>query len=145
MAANRDLPAFFDHVHPRSRIPDRAELAIGTVIVVIVALADVRSAIGFSSFGILTYYGIANASALTLRGPERRWPLWIAAAGLTGCAVLAFTLPWEAVAAGAGVVTLGAQPCLRREGACSARPLLPLSLDCYAVYSGGLPCRRKNR
>ena len=35
---------------------------------VLVATADVRSAIGFSSFAVLTYYAVANASAWTLPG-----------------------------------------------------------------------------
>jgi APA family basic amino acid/polyamine antiporter len=108
MASERDLPGWFAHVHPVNRVPDHAELVIGAAVAVIVALADVRSAIGFSSFGVLTYYAIANASALTLRRDERRWPLWIAAAGVAGCALLAFTLPWESALAGAGVVAAGA-------------------------------------
>ena len=35
-------------------------------------VADLRSAIGFSSFAVLTYYGIANAAAWTLGPDERR-------------------------------------------------------------------------
>ena len=51
---------------------------------------------------MLVYYAIANASAFTLG--TRVIPV----AGLLGCVVLAFTLPWVSVAAGAGVVLLGA-------------------------------------
>ena len=46
-----------------------------------------RLRIGFSSFAVLLYYAIANASAWTL---GRRI---IPAVGLVGCLVLAFVLP----------------------------------------------------
>ncbi len=58
-------------VHPRYQVPHHAELAVGAVVVVVVLLADVRSAIGFSSFAVLAYYAIANASALTVRPTAR--------------------------------------------------------------------------
>lgn len=107
MAANHDLPHFFAAVHPRYRVPHRAELGVGVLVAIAVAVADLRSAIGFSAFTVLSYYAVTNASALTLAPSERRWPRWIAAAGLTGCAVLAFTLPVESVLAGAAVLTVG--------------------------------------
>jgi APA family basic amino acid/polyamine antiporter len=108
MAANRDLPRWLDAVHPRHRIPHRAELAVGAVVVVLVAVADLREAIGFSSFAVLVYYAIANASALTLTRAERRWPRWLAALGVIGCVVLALSLPFAAVVGGAVVLATGA-------------------------------------
>jgi APA family basic amino acid/polyamine antiporter len=108
MASNGDLPRVLDRVHPRFRVPHRAEVAVGLVVAVTVLLTDVRSAIGFSSFTVLVYYGIANASALTLRGDERRRPAWIGIAGLVGCTALAACLPLPSVAVGAGVLGLGA-------------------------------------
>jgi basic amino acid/polyamine antiporter, APA family len=56
---------------------------------------------------VLIYYAIANASALTLRAEELLSPRWLAAAGVTGCVVIAFSLPWESVAAGTAVVAVG--------------------------------------
>jgi APA family basic amino acid/polyamine antiporter len=108
MAGNGDLPRFFASVHPRHRIPDHAELAVGVIVVVIVLLADVRGAIGFSAFAVLGYYGIANACALTLTPPERRWPRWLAVAGVAGCALLAFSLPLASVISGAALLAAGA-------------------------------------
>ena len=35
---------------------------------------DLRGAIGFSSFGVLLYYAVANASAFTQSAAHRRWP-----------------------------------------------------------------------
>ena len=63
MAREDDLPRFLSAVHPRWRVPHRAELAIGAIVIVTVAFVDLRGAIGFSSFGVLIYYFIANAAA----------------------------------------------------------------------------------
>jgi APA family basic amino acid/polyamine antiporter len=108
MAANRDLPSLLDAVHPRYRVPARAEVVAGAIVAAIVALSDIRNAIGFSSFAVLTYYAIANACALTLTARERKWPRWLATCGLVGCAALAFSLPWTSVLAGAGLLLAGA-------------------------------------
>ena len=108
MAAERDLPRWFDAVHPTHRVPHRAELSAGVLITAVVLVADLRGAIGFSSFAVLTYYAIANASAWTLPSPQRRWPRWISAAGVAGCVLLAFTLPVTSVAIGTVVLAFGA-------------------------------------
>ena len=58
----------------------------GLVVAVVAATVDVRGAIGFSSFGVLVYYAIANASAWTLRFPMAcAGPPWS-----RRCLVLAF-------------------------------------------------------
>ena len=108
MAATGDLPRGLAAVHPRYRVPHRAEVVAGVVITAVVAVADLRGAIGFSSFTVLTYYALTNAAAWTLPAGQRRWPRCLAAAGAVGCAVLAFTLPAESVVVGAAVLGLGA-------------------------------------
>jgi APA family basic amino acid/polyamine antiporter len=107
MAANGDLPRPLAAVHPRFRVPHRATVAVGAVVAVAVALVDVRQAIGFSSFTVLVYYGVANAAALTLVPGERRWPRGLAVLGLVGCLALAFHLPLASVLAGGGVLLAG--------------------------------------
>jgi APA family basic amino acid/polyamine antiporter len=108
MAADRELPGWLDAVHPVRRVPHRAELAAGALITMLVLVTDLRGAIGFSSFCVLTYYAIANASAWTLPAEQRRWPRALSAAGVAGCATLAFTLPVSSVAAGIAVLGVGA-------------------------------------
>lgn len=108
MAANRDLPRYFAAVHPRYRIPHHAEIGVGILVAAAVAVADIRSAIGFSSFAVLIYYGVTNAAALTLQTEQRRWPRWLAVAGLLGCAALAFSLPVAAVVGGSALFLAGA-------------------------------------
>ena len=102
MARDGHFPRALAAVHPRHGVPHRAELAAGLIVAVLAATTDLRGAIGFSSFGVLVYYAVANASALTL---GRRA---IPALGLVGCLVLAATLPWPAVVAGLAVVLVGA-------------------------------------
>jgi basic amino acid/polyamine antiporter, APA family len=108
MAANGELPRWLDAVHPRHRVPHRAEVTVGALVATVVLVADLRGAIGFSSFAVLTYYAITNASAWTLPPEQRRWPRPIAGLGVVGCVVLAFTLPSASVVGGVVVLVLGA-------------------------------------
>jgi len=101
MARDRHLPPALSAVHSRFGSPHRAEVAVGVVVAVAAAVVDVRQAIGFSSFAVLLYYAIANASAWTLGARV------IPAVGLAGCLLLAFTLPLSSVLAGSGVVVVG--------------------------------------
>ncbi|MFF3333284.1 APC family permease [Streptomyces sp. NPDC002888] len=105
MARDRHLPGSLAAVHPRFQVPHRAELAVGAVVAVLAATVDVRGAIGFSSFGVLAYYAVANASAWTLdSAPATRV---VPAVGLVGCVVVAFALPGVSVVVGAAVLAVG--------------------------------------
>ncbi|MFC8825245.1 APC family permease [Streptomyces sp. NPDC057137] len=111
MARDGHLPRGLAAVHPRFQVPHRAEVAVGAVVAVLAATVDVRGAIGFSSFGVLAYYAIANASAWTLgsAGAGVRVRVRVrAAVGLVGCVVVALALPVPSVVAGAAVLLLGA-------------------------------------
>jgi basic amino acid/polyamine antiporter, APA family len=107
MARRRELPGYLDAVHPRHRTPHRAEVTAAVLVTAILLVADLRGAIGFSSFAVLTYYALANASAWRLSAAERRWPRWLAGLGVVLCIVLAATLPLVAVAGGAVLLATG--------------------------------------
>lgn len=107
MAREGDLPAVLGAVHPRFRTPHRAELLVGAVVAAAVLLVDLRGAIGFSSFGVLLYYAVANLAALRQPAAERRFPRALAVVGLVGCIVLVVALPWQSIIAGLAVVALG--------------------------------------
>lgn len=107
MARDHHLPHALAAVHPRFAVPHRAEILVGVMVAALAAVADLRGAIGFSSFAVLLYYAIANASAWTLDS-SNRWHRVIPAVGLAGCLVLAFTLPLASVIAGVVVVAVGA-------------------------------------
>jgi basic amino acid/polyamine antiporter, APA family len=103
-------------VHPKFATPHHAELVLAAAVAATVLLADVRGAIGISSFGVLVYYAVANAAAFAQPPSQRRWPLWLNAFGLAGCLTLAATLPLPSVLSGAAVLALGlgARALLRR-------------------------------
>lgn len=107
MAANRDIPHWFSAVHPKHKVPHRAELAVGLIIALVVSVADLRSTIGFSSFAILVYYAIANIASWTLKPEQRRFPRWMSLAGAVSCAVVAFNLPLISVVVGILLFGLG--------------------------------------
>jgi APA family basic amino acid/polyamine antiporter len=106
MARDRHLPTFFAAVHPRSGVPHRAEMAVGLAVVAVVLFAEVRGAIGFSSFLVLVYYAIANASALTLDAPATGHITPVL--GVCGCVLIALSLPLPTVSAGVVVLLVGA-------------------------------------
>jgi basic amino acid/polyamine antiporter, APA family len=107
MARRHELPSYLDAVHPKHRTPYRAEATAAVVVSAIVLVADLRGAIGFSSFAVLTYYALANASAWRLSDAERRWPRWLAGLGVGLCLLLALTLPLVAVVGGAILLAIG--------------------------------------
>ena len=102
-------------------MPYRAELAVAAVVIVLVATLDVRGAIGFSSFGVLTYYALTNASALRLGPDEGRPPRWVSVLGLVGCVVLAVTLPLPSILGGLAVALRGRDSTLGRPAAARSR------------------------
>jgi APA family basic amino acid/polyamine antiporter len=116
MASERDLPGWLDAVHPVRRIPHRAELIVAAAVIVTVLVADVRSAIGFSSFAVLFYYGVTNASAFTLATDERRWPRAFAVLGLIGCLGLGISLPAASIMGGTVLLAVGALVWFVRHG-----------------------------
>jgi basic amino acid/polyamine antiporter, APA family len=107
MARRADLPPWLAAVHPRYEVPHRAEVAVAVVVSVLVLTVDLRGAIGFSSFGVLVYYLIANLSAFTQPPEQRRFPRWLQVVGAAGCLLLVATLPWRAVLAGLLVYAVG--------------------------------------
>nr|WP_309224743.1 APC family permease [Mycolicibacterium sp. CBMA 234] len=107
MARDRHLPTALAAVHPRFGVPHRAELTIGVVVAILAATTDIRGAIGFSSFAVLVYYAVANASAWTLSPDEGRPPRLIPIVGMLGCGVVAFALPAASILAGLVVFAVG--------------------------------------
>ena len=107
MARDRHLPAPLAAVHATRRTPYVAEICVGVLVAVIVLLADVRQAIGFSSFAVLVYYLVANTAALRLDRRRRRLPAWVPVLGAIGCVTVAGSLPWESVVGGVVVFVVG--------------------------------------
>jgi APA family basic amino acid/polyamine antiporter len=121
MARDDELPRALAAVHPRFQVPHVAEITVALVIIALVATVDLRGAIGFSSFGVLLYYFVANAAALTQPKQERRVPRALSVAGAIGCLVLVATLPLVSIVAGVAVLAVGAAYRLIVRGARSRR------------------------
>jgi APA family basic amino acid/polyamine antiporter len=107
MARNNDLPQWLAAVHPKYSVPHHAELAIAAIVCGLIVLADLRGAIGFSSFGVLLYYAIANAAAYTQGTADRLYPKMAQILGLATCVILMATLPWTSVVSGVLVLAVG--------------------------------------
>lgn len=114
MARDGELPRGLAAVQPRTQVPYAAELVVAAAIIAVLLVADLREAIGFSSFGVLLYYLVANLAALRLlrrstgSRATRRARRGLAVVGAIGCVVLVVTLPPLAVAGGVAVFALGA-------------------------------------
>ena len=84
---------------------------MGGLVASLALLVDLRTAIGFSSFGVLVYYAITNLSALRLGRDEGRpplvRPLVIPIVGLLGCLAIAAALPPSSTLPGLAVLLLG--------------------------------------
>jgi APA family basic amino acid/polyamine antiporter len=107
MAREGDLPRWLAAVHPRFRVPHHAEIGLAVAVCLLVLLVDLRGAIGFSAFGVLVYYLIANVAAFTQPPQQRRYPRLVQLLGVVGCVTLLATLPALAVAGGLAVLTAG--------------------------------------
>ena len=107
MAADKKLPSYLAKVHPTHKVPYLAEITVGLILIVVVLTADIRSAIGFSSFTVLLYYAVTNMAAYTLNKSERMFNRNLAVLGFIGCVVLSFTLPLSSVIAGSFVMAIG--------------------------------------
>jgi APA family basic amino acid/polyamine antiporter len=107
MARNRDLPIWLAAVHPKYKVPHHAEIALAVIVSILVLTVDLRGAIGFSSFGVLLYYFIANISAFTQATEQRRYPKALQILGAFGCLLLVVTLPPESIIVGLVVLVIG--------------------------------------
>jgi basic amino acid/polyamine antiporter, APA family len=107
MARQDDLPRWLAAVHERHQVPHHAEVAVAGLVCVLILLVDLRGAIGFSSFGVLLYYLIANVAAYTQGSDRRRFPRILQIIGVLGCGTLVLTLPLRAVLSGALVYAAG--------------------------------------
>jgi APA family basic amino acid/polyamine antiporter len=107
MARHDDLPRWLTAVHERHQVPHHAEIAIAGLVCILILVTDLRGAIGFSSFGVLLYYLIANAAAYTQLPDRRRFPRILQIVGMIGCAILVVTLPLSAVVTGTLIFVIG--------------------------------------
>ncbi len=107
MARHGDLPGWLAGVHPRFGTPHHAEVTVAVLVSALALTVDLREVIGFSAFGVLLYYLVANAAAFTQDPAHRRYPRALQVGGALGCAVLALAVPLASLLAGAVVLAIG--------------------------------------
>jgi APA family basic amino acid/polyamine antiporter len=99
MARDGELPARLAGISQRTATPVLAELVVAVVGVAAVLLLDPARLVGVSACAVLGYYAIAHLASF---GRARRLgvrPPATAVLGLLGCAALALSTPWQAIAA----------------------------------------------
>jgi APA family basic amino acid/polyamine antiporter len=106
MARDSHLPKPLASVSARTKVPHVAEVAVGVVVCLLLLVGDLATSVAFSSFCVLVYYAIANASAWTLS--RSALPRTIPALGGIGCLALALSLSPSTIMSGGIVVALGA-------------------------------------
>ncbi|MET4780139.1 amino acid permease [Glaciihabitans sp. UYNi722] len=107
MARQGDLPRWLAAVHPKFAVPHRAEVAVAIIVTILVVSVDLRGAIGFSSFGVLLYYFVANIAAFTQIREQRRYPKALQVIGALACVALVITLPPVGIIVGVLVILVG--------------------------------------
>jgi APA family basic amino acid/polyamine antiporter len=107
MSRRGDLPPGLAHIHEGSAAPRRAVFCVGAIVAALALIGNVALTWSFSAFTVLVYYACTNLAALRLPATERRYPRWIAVAGLLACASLAFRVDTRAWAAGLALLAVG--------------------------------------
>jgi len=104
MADDGVLPRALAAVHPRTRVPYRAELVAAAVAIIAVITMDLITTLSISAFTVLLYYAVAHLAATKLAPEERRFRRWVPFTGLACCLALAASLPWQSIVIGVAVL-----------------------------------------
>jgi basic amino acid/polyamine antiporter, APA family len=107
MSRKGDLPAVFDHVHPRYGVPDRGTFAAGFVAILVALFGTFEAIVAAAAFTILLYYSIANLAALRMRKKDKLFPDWIPVSGFISCLLLASTMRFNIILTGSGLLAAG--------------------------------------
>lgn len=109
MARERDLPASLARQSGRG-VPWLAEAIAILVAIALAWVGNLGFALAMSSFAVVTYYAVANLAAIRAYASKSitapRVARWIARLGLTGCVLLALSLPVTAALASIGLGVL---------------------------------------
>lgn len=106
MARGRDLPAALSATNAHG-IPHWAVLTTGGFLLAVALFGRLEFVAAGASFTILLYYGITNVAALRLPAERRRFPRWVAWAGVLFCTAVAVALSPEVIGSGLAVLALG--------------------------------------
>jgi len=106
MAEARELPAWLGKIHPRSRSPRRAVLALGLLSAGADLVFDLRPLIEVGGSFMLAWYFITHYAALQLPTSKRLTSPIFSWYGIVGCIGLTIAMPRAAVLAAAGTLAV---------------------------------------
>ncbi|MCX8176855.1 MAG: amino acid permease [Candidatus Bathyarchaeota archaeon] len=93
MARRRDLPTFFEKLHPRHKTPHYSIWTACFIMVLLVLLVDLTRVVAVSTFALLFYYSLANVSAMRLKLGGKNYYKVVSCVGVITCVIiLAFTI-----------------------------------------------------
>jgi basic amino acid/polyamine antiporter, APA family len=107
MARRADMPPALARIDARHASPRAAVLVTGAVIAGLALIGSVKTTWAFSAFTVLVYYALTNLAALRLPAEHRRYPRWVAVAGLVSCLGLAFWVEPTIWLVGLGLIVAG--------------------------------------
>ncbi|MGM0907303.1 MAG: APC family permease [Pseudomonadota bacterium] len=100
MGRRADLPMRFANLDGQQTSAPPATWLTCIVMLVLVAIGDIKTAWSFSAFTVLVYYGITNLAALKVTKGDRFVPKWVSIIGLVSCLGLAVFVPWQVLLSG---------------------------------------------
>jgi APA family basic amino acid/polyamine antiporter len=93
MARRKDLPQALSALHRKFETPYYSIWIIGVLMALLVLFIDLTRVVAISTFAMLFYYALANASALRLKTENRAYPRIVPTIGVATClALLVFAL-----------------------------------------------------
>ena len=107
MGRRRDLPSFFERIHPKYKVPHVGIGVTGAIVGVLATAGNFEFIVRTASFTILVYYGITNIAALQQPQNQQRYGKMVAVLGLAGCLAMAVSLPFKVIAVGIVILLTG--------------------------------------
>ncbi|MCL4215846.1 MAG: amino acid permease [Candidatus Hydrogenedentes bacterium] len=107
MGRRGDVPTLFARLDASRTTPYVAVAAVGTSIVCLALIGNVKTTWSFSAFTVLIYYALTNLAALRLSAKERLYSPLFAWGGLMACLFLAFWVEPRIWMAGLALIAAG--------------------------------------
>lgn len=107
MGRRKDLPAFLQTVHSKSRVPHLGILITGFIILLLTVFGSFEFIVRSATFTILLYYSIANLSALRQPARQQIYGKAVPVLGLAGCLLMSVALPLNVILTGVVLLVVG--------------------------------------
>lgn len=107
MGRRKDLPAFLQTVHSKTRVPHVGIIITGILILLLTVFGSFEFIVRSATFTILLYYSIANLSALRQPTRQQIYGKLVPVLGLTGCLLMSVALPLNVILTGVVLLVVG--------------------------------------